>query len=89
MSLIAYLIYLALTVYVWMIVGRALLSWVRPTPGSVLFRIDKLLYLATEPYVGLFRRVLPQARIGAVGFDLSPLAALLVLFVAMQVVARL
>ena len=89
MNAFLYLLYLVLTVYIWLIVGRALLSWVRPTPGSVLFRIDKLLYRATEPYVGLFRRVLPQARIGAVGLDLSPLVALLVLIVAVQVVARL
>ncbi len=89
MSIIAYLIYLALAVYAWLIVGRALLSWLRPLPGSALSRIDRLLYRATEPYVSLFRRLLPMARIGGVGIDLSPLVALLVLFVAMQIVVRL
>ena len=89
MSIVAYLIYLALAAYAWLIVGRALLSWLRPRPGSALFRVDRLLYRATEPYVGLFRRLLPMARIGGLGIDLSPLVALLVLFVAMQIVVRL
>ncbi len=89
MSTIAYLIYLALAVYAWLIVGRALLSWARPRPGGALSRIDRLLYRATEPYVSFFRRLLPMARIGGLGMDLSPFVALLVLFVAMQIVARL
>ncbi len=89
MSLIAYLLYLALAAYAWLIVGRALLSWLRPRPGSALSRIDRLLYRVTEPYVSLFRRSLPMARIGGLGLDLSPFVALLVLFVAMQIVARL
>lgn len=89
MSIITYLIYLALAVYAWLIVGRALLSWLRPRPGSALSRIDRLLYRVTEPYVSLFRRLLPLARIGGLGIDLSPLVALLVLFVAMQIVVRL
>ena len=89
MSTVAYLIYLALAVYAWLIIGRALLSWLRPRPGSALFRVDRLLCQATEPYVGLFRRLLPMARIGGLGIDLSPLVALLVLFVAMQIVVRL
>ena len=49
MNAFIYLLYLAITVYAWLIVGRALLSWLRPTPGSVLFRIDRLLYRVTEP----------------------------------------
>jgi len=83
------LIYYALTIYAWMIVGRAVLSWVRPSPGSALFRIDRVLYQATEPYVALFRRLLPVPRVGAVGIDLSSVVALVVLLVAMQVIARL
>jgi len=43
----------------------------------------------TEPYVAFFRRHLPIARLGAVGIDLSSVAALVVLIVAMQLIARL
>jgi YggT family protein len=83
------LAYLAVLVYVWLIVGRAVLSWVRPRPGTAVSRIDKVLVDATEPYIGLFRRFLPVTRIGGVGIDWSSLVALLVLLVVLQVLGRL
>jgi YggT family protein len=89
MNAIIYLIYLALTVYAWMIVLRAVLSWVHPRRGSALSRFDGVLITATEPYLAIFRRLLPMARFGAVGVDLSSVAALVVLFVVIQVVVRL
>jgi YggT family protein len=84
-----YLLYLALTIYGWLIVARALLSWLQLRPGSTLFTIYRVLIDVTEPYVGLFRRLLPMARYGTVGLDLSPMVALIVLFIAAQLVARL
>ena len=81
--------YYALSIYVWLIVARSLLSWVRPRPGGVLARLDKLLVSVTEPYLAPFRRLVPQAHVGGAGLDFSPVLALLVLLVAMQVLARL
>ena len=89
MNVVRNLLYYALLFYAWLIVARALLSWLRPRPGSTTFRIDAVLHRVTEPYVGLFRRFLPPMRLGAVGIDLTPMAALLVLFLVMQLVARL
>ena len=83
------LVYLAVMVYAWLIVARAVLSWVRVRPGTALYRVNKLLVDVTEPYLGLFRRVLPVARVGSVGIDWSSIVALLVLLVALQVLARL
>jgi YggT family protein len=88
MNAITYVIYLALTVYAWMIVARALLSWLHVRPGGALSRIDRMLHDATEPYVGLFRRLLPMPRVGAVGIDLSSVVALVVLLVVIQIVVR-
>ena len=89
MNLFVNVIYFALTIYAWMIVGRAVLTWLHLRPGSALFCIDIVLWQATEPYVAFFRRHLPIARLGAVGIDLSSLVALVVLIVVMQIVARL
>ena len=89
MNALVYLIYLALTVYAWMIVGRAVFSWLHPQRGGVLWRIDRFLITATEPYLAIFRRLLPMVRLGAVGMDLSPVVALVVLFVVMQVLLSL
>ncbi len=83
------LLYLAATVYAWLIVARAVLSWMRLTPGSTPYRVNATLVKVTEPYLGIFRRMLPAARIGGVAFDWSPVIALLVLFAALQILVRL
>ena len=87
MNGVVYLLLLAATVYAWLIVARALLSWMRFAPGTVLFRLNQTLFSVTEPYLGVFRRMMPAARVG--GFDWSQVVALLVLFGAIQVLARL
>ena len=43
----------------------------------------------TEPYLGLFRRVIPVVRLGGSGIDFSSVVALIVLFVVLQLLARL
>ena len=89
MRIIIELAYLAVMLYAWLIVARAVLSWVRPRPGTTVYRVERALVDVTEPYVGLFRRFLPVTRIGGVGIDWSSLVALLVLLVALQVLGRL
>jgi len=83
------LVYLVAMVYAWLIVARAILSWVRPTPGTTFYRVDRVLVGVTEPYVGLFRRLLPATRVGGLSIDWSSLVALLVLLVILQVLGRL
>lgn len=83
------LLYLAVMVYAGLIVVRALLSWVPLRPGTAVHRFDQTLIRVTEPYLGIFRRRLPVIRIGGVAVDWSPMVALLVLFAAIQVLARL
>ena len=89
MNGIVQVIYLALTIYAWLIVARMLLSWVQLHPGGTAYKVNKVLVDVTEPYLAPFRRLIPMVRMGATGMDFSPVVALLVLFVAMQVLARL
>ncbi|NLV71141.1 MAG: YggT family protein [Actinobacteria bacterium] len=84
-----YIIYLLLMVYGWLIVARAVLSWFPVRPGGLAFQVKRILHVLTEPYLRLFRRLIPRARIGPVGLDLSALVGLVVLFILVQVLARL
>jgi YggT family protein len=88
-STLIYIIYLLLVIYTWLIVARALLSWFPVRRGSPVSAIRQALDVVTEPYLRLFRRLLPTARIGAVGLDLSALVGLVVLFIVIQVLARI
>ena len=44
---IAEVVDILLSVYIWLIVGRAILSWVNPDPYNPIVRF---LYSATEPF---------------------------------------
>jgi YggT family protein len=89
LNTLLYIIYLAAMIYGWIIVARALLSWFPMRTDNPLWQVRRLLVRITEPYLGLFRRVLPMARFGTVGIDLSALVGLIVLFMVVQVIVRL
>lgn len=78
-----------LQIYMWVIIARALLSWFPVRYGTPLHSVNQVLVSLTEPYVGLFRRYLPMARLGGMGLDLSPLVALFVLVIVIRIIARL
>jgi len=89
MSGFVYVLYLAITVYAWLIVAQAVMSWLQLRPGTTAYRIYDVLGQVTEPYLGLFRRVIPVARIGGTGIDFSSVVALIVLFIVLQLLVRL
>lgn len=66
---IAQIIGVILTVLTWIIIIRALISWVNPDPYN---SIVQFLYRVTEPILTPIRRILPAMG----GFDLSPIVAL-------------
>ena len=59
-----------LNVYMWIIVARAIISWVSPNPHNPIVHF---LYMATEPVLRYARRVIPP--IGGT-LDLSPILVL-------------
>ena len=62
---------MVLSLYMWLIIIRALASWFAPDPYNPLYQF---LVRITEPVLGYIRRVLPL-RTGMM--DLSPIIALL------------
>jgi len=66
----AEILYWVLEIYMWLIIARALISWVNPDPYNPIVRF---LYNVTEPVLAYVRRRLPLVY---GGFDLSPLAIL-------------
>ena len=78
-----------LTVYILLILARALLSWFPLRRGTALMKLYEGIYSLTEPYLGLFRRFIPPSRVGGGSVDWSALAGTLVLYVVLQILARL
>ncbi len=62
-----------LNLYMWIIIIRALISWVNPDPYNP---IVQFLVRMTEPVLRPLRKLAPTGRLG---IDLSPLIAVLVI----------
>ncbi|HEX5710993.1 MAG TPA: YggT family protein [Sulfuricurvum sp.] len=65
-----------ITVYIWILIIGALLSWVRPDPYNPIVQI---IYRLTEPAYKLLRRLMPTV---FNGLDLAPI----ILIVALNVI---
>jgi len=63
---------IALTLYMWIIIFRAVISWVNPDPYNPIVRF---LYRATEPVLEPIRRWIPLN----VGIDISPIVVILII----------
>ncbi|HDM09114.1 MAG: YggT family protein [Deltaproteobacteria bacterium] len=68
---IAKILDIALSLYMWIIIGRAVISWVSPDPFNPIVRF---LHSVTEPVLYPIRRRLP---INIGGLDFSPIIAIL------------
>jgi YggT family protein len=68
---IAKILNYALYIYMWIIIARAVISWVNPDPYNTIVRF---LYATTEPVLYNIRRRLPM-HFG--GFDFSPIIVIL------------
>ena len=67
---VAKIIDMVLSLYMWIIIARALISWVNPDPYNPIVRF---LYRATEPVMAPIRRWLP---LRGLGIDISPIIAI-------------
>ncbi|HXD99472.1 MAG TPA: YggT family protein [Candidatus Acidoferrum sp.] len=71
---VARLLELLLWAYFWIIIARAVLSWVNPDPFNPIVRF---LYRVTEPVLRPIRRRLPTM---GMGLDLSPMLVILAIY---------
>jgi YggT family protein len=72
--------------YVLILLGRAILSWFPPSYNSPLNPVRRFLFVATEPVLAPFRKIVPAVG----GIDLSFIVAFIVIEIVVdQILARL
>ncbi len=77
LAALARVLHLVLMLYLWVIIIRAVLSWIN-VPS--LYPVALVLYRLTEPVLRPFRRLVPPRRLG--GIDISPIiVGLLIVFI--------
>ena len=76
-------------VYLVLIFIRILTSWIPRMPyNRYLAAFLKFVSDVTDPYLNLFRRILPPVRMGGAGLDLSPIIATFVLIIVSSIVVN-
>ncbi len=77
-------------VYIVLIFANILISYVPRMPYNPYLRaVLDFIAETTNPYLNLFRRVLPPVGGGGFALDLSPIIGIIVLFVAQTIVVGL
>lgn len=71
---VAKILYMAFNLYMWIIIIRAVISWVSPDPYNPLVRI---LYQITEPVLSPIRRLIP---LRGMGIDISPIIVIMIIY---------
>ncbi len=71
---VALVVNFLLQAYMWIVIARAVISWVNPAPYNPIVRF---LYSATEPVLYRLRRLLP---LYAGGIDFSPIIVIVVIY---------
>ena len=72
-----------LSIYFWIVIARALISWVNPDPYNPIVRF---LHNATDPVFTRMRRILPL-QFGTM--DFTPIALLILIGVLQNVLAQI
>ena len=79
---IAQVLNLLLEIYVYLIIGRAIISWVSPDPYNPIVRF---LYTATEPVLRFARKYIPP--IGGT-LDLTPIIVIVLIYFIKQTLVQ-
>jgi YggT family protein len=76
-------------VYSYAIFAYIIMSWFVSNASGPLRELYRGLTVICEPFLSLFRRVLPPIMLGSGGLDLSPMIALIVLQLLARVIGNL
>lgn len=77
-------------VYIILILIRVLMSWIPRMPYNPALRsVLDFITETTDPYLNLFRRIIPPIGGGGFGLDLSPMIGIIVLVILRGLVVAL
>ena len=90
MNIVKDVAFYALSVYLVLLIGRMIFSWIQVyakswSPTGILLVVAEGVYSATDPPLRFLRRYIPTVRLGSVALDLSFMLLFLVVLVLWQV----
>jgi YggT family protein len=93
-QLVAGILYLALLIYLLVLLARLVLEWIQGyareyRPAGLALVLFEVVFTLTDPPVKLLRRLIPPVRLGAVSLDLSLMILLIVGWILLRILAGL
>jgi YggT family protein len=90
-SIVKVVLYYVLSIYLLILIGRLILSWIQTfsrswSPTGIVLVLAEIIYTATDPPLRFLRRYIPSLRLGNVALDLSFMVLFLVLVVLLNIV---
>ena len=94
MGIVKIVLFYVLSIYLVILLGRLIFSWVQTfsrswTPSGPLLIVAEVVFTATDPPLRFLRRYIPAVRLGTVALDLSFMVLFFVVIFAMQAVTLL
>ncbi|GAA4530978.1 YggT family protein [Brachybacterium paraconglomeratum] len=94
MQIVAGVLYLAVLVYLLLLITRLVLEWIQSyareyRPSGLVLVLFEIVYTLTDPPVLGLRRLIPPLRIGAVALDLSLMILLVLGWILLRVLGGL
>lgn len=77
-----------LRIYVYLVVARVILSWVRVPGHHPVGRLVQTLAKVVDPVLRPIARALPAIPVGTTRLDLSPLVLLIIIGVVTRIICR-
>lgn len=79
----------AFNFYTLLLFARIIMTWLPEPRGGSMQAVAGFIYDVTEPFLKLFRKILPTAQLGGMGIDFSPMLAFFVVGLARNMVIQI
>ena len=94
MGILKIVLYYVLWIYLLILIGRMIFSWVQTfsrtwAPHGILLVIAEGIFTVTDPPLRFLRRYIPPLRLGSVALDLSFMVLFFVVLIMVNVVVPL
>lgn len=91
MQTVGWVLYMALQIYIWVLLGRMLISWIpmfapQWRPKGLIASLFEIVYTLTDPPIKALRKVIPPLNLGGMSLDLAFMAVIVLIVVAQRVI---
>ena len=90
MEILKVVLYYVLSLYLLVLIGRMIFSWIQAfarswTPRGIVLVIAETIFTLTDPPLKFLRRYIPPLRLGTVAMDLSYMVLFIVVLILLRV----